>query len=205
MAKHCPVNPGHTTREVSLGPNLSYSYCQDCKEDVEYLARQQNQEWENGRWVAAKNQPNPARLGDYDGDEDEYEDDEDDGYDIHGNPPGWNPNPTRTMGAGARQIVLHNDPNSAAHLVQQILMRVFGKDAMEAQYIMMDAHYHQRAVCFYTADDVEAQRKLDEIQATKDAIEQAGGMGSDRVQGIQFTVENAPHNNPAPPAGPANP
>lgn len=194
MAKPCPVNHAHTTREVQLGPNLSYSYCQDCKEDVDYLARQRNQSWDeaNARWEAAQNQPNPQRGFGGQADEDEDED----GFNPAVNPPNWNPNPVRTMGGGTRQIVIHNDPNSAAHLVQEILMRVFGKDAMEAQYIMMDAHYHGRAVAFYTNDDVEAQRLIDQIDALKQTLEASGCTGSDRVRDIRFTVEARPQANP---------
>lgn len=194
MAKPCPVNHAHTTREVQLGPSLSYSYCQDCKEDVDYLARQRNQEWDeaNARWEVAQNQANPQRGFGGQADEDEDED----GFNPAVNPPNWNPNPVRTMGGGNRQIVIHNDPNSAAHLVQEILMRVFGKDQMEAQYIMMDAHYHGRAVAFYTNDDVEAQRLIDQIDALKQTLEASGCIGSDRVRDIRFTVEARPQANP---------
>lgn len=202
MAKSCPVNHAHTTREVQLGPNLAYSYCQDCKEDVDYLARQRNQEWDenNDTWVAkqANQQANPNRLGRNQDEEDEDED----GFDPAVNPPNWNPNPVRVMGGGTRQIMIHNDPQSAAHLVQEILMRVFGKDAMEAQYIMMDAHYHGQAVAFYTNDDVEAQRLIDQIEALKQTLEASGCIGADRVKDIRFTVQARPNQQPPAPANP---
>ncbi len=200
MPKKCPVNPNHTTRLINLGPSLTYDLCEECKEDVLHLAKLSGKVWNDNQndWVSAQNQPHQDHDEEYeDNYDDNYDEDDQDDFGHYNpnagvNPPNWNPNPVRTMGQGQRQLVLHNDPNSAAHLVQEILMRVFQKDAMEAQYIMMDAHYHGQAVAFYVADDAEAQRLMDEINRIKTELEQSGRIGSDRVRDIRFTVENRP-------------
>lgn len=198
MAKPCPkhnAKENHETKEVSLGPNLSYSYCEHCKEDVDFIARGMGLAWDDATsaWnpIKAKAPTPNQRQDDLD---DEFDDDDldDGGINPAVNPPNWNPNPVRNMGAGNRHIVLHNDAHSAAHLVMEILRRVFNKDMMESNYIMQDAHYHGRATVFHCADDAEAQRYMDQIDLAKTDIANSGVVGHDRIQNLQFTVEVTP-------------
>ena len=193
--KTCPVNKNHTTEYIDLGPSLKYVLCKDCKEDVDWLAKQNNQTWdeEQEEWSAQDAEEDDYEDNHEDDDFNDYEDEEDDDF---GNAvlqqPAFNPRPVRVMGQGQKQIVLHNNPNSGAHHVAKILMRAFGKDAMEAQYIMMDAHYHGRAACFNVPDDVEGRRLLDLIEVIKTDLENEGGPGCDVIKDISFTIEDAP-------------
>jgi len=189
--KPCPVNHAHRTEKIDLGPSLKYDLCKDCKEDVEHLARLQGQEWDENdeSWVAKESEEDDGYEDDYDDNEYQDEDDEDFGHAVL-QQPAFNPRPVRVMGQGMKKIVLHNNPNSGAHHVAQILMRAFGKDAMEANYIMMDAHYHGQAKCFNVQDDAEGQRVLDQIELIKQDLEQMGGPGIDVIKDILFTIED---------------
>jgi ATP-dependent Clp protease adapter protein ClpS len=124
--------------------------------------------------------------GDLDGDDDDAL-----GFGPAQQPANWNPHPVRVMGQGNRHIVLHNDQRSAAHLVMEVLRRVFGKDMQECHYIMSDAHYNGRAKVFQCADDAEAQRYLDQIDVAKQDIANSGALGADTLDQLQFTVEVA--------------
>ena len=196
--KTCPRNTpaqAHNVKEVVLGPTCTYTHCDHCKEDVDYIARGMGLAWNeaNDAWEAR----GPARpnlrdededLDDMDGDD--FDDDGDDaGFGVAQQPANWNPHPVRNMGAGNHQIILHNDQRSAAHLVMEILRRVFQKDMMEANYIMQDAHYHARAKVFECADAAEAQRYMDQIDLAKQDIANSGAMGADTIDQLQFTVE----------------
>lgn len=195
--KTCPVDHNHITKEVTLGPSISYYYCEHCKEDVEYLARNAGKEWDDiaNVWVDSLEEEEFEEYQDeYDDYNDEDEDDDFGTFNAGVNPPNWNPHPVRVMGQGRKQLVLNNDNHSAAHLVQKILMDVFGKDLMEADFIMKDAHYHGRAVAFYCQDDAEAQDYLQKIEDMKQDLIDSGCIGHDRVSTITFTVEDAPQN-----------
>lgn len=197
MPKSCPKHTAqdpHNTKEVNLGPTLRYTLCEKCQEDVDYIAKGMNMEWNDATssWQARQNQPQPNQRPQRDDYDDEFEDDEDldnGGLNPAHNPPNWNPNPVRNMGQGNRHIVLHNDNASAAHLVMEILRRVFNKDMMESNYIMQDAHYNGRATVFHCADDAEAQRFLDQIDIAKQDIANSGTVGANTLGNLQFTVE----------------
>lgn len=199
--KNCPKSTPtqvHPVREVVLGPTCTYTHCDHCKEDVDYIARGMGLEWNdaNDVWAAR----GPARpngvLPDYEENEDldgdDFEDDDGDDAGIGGvaqQPANWNPHPVRNMGQGNRHIVLHNDQRSAAHLVMEILRRVFQKDQQECHFIMSDAHYHGRAKVFECTDDAEAQRYIDQIDLAKQDIANSGTVGADTIDQLQFTVE----------------
>lgn len=202
--KTCPQskpNAVHNVREVVLGPTCTYTHCDHCKEDVDHIARgmglvwsEANDTWE-ARGPANGNRPNvrpdyEEDEGFDDDDNGDFDDDGDDyGFGIAQQPANWNPHPVRNMGAGNRHIILHNDQRSAAHLVMEILRRVFQKDMMEANYIMQDAHYHGRAKVFECADDAEAQRYMDQIDLAKQDIANSGALGANTIDQLQFTVE----------------
>lgn len=82
------------------------------------------------------------------------------------NPEGFNPHPKQKMGQGPHQIVLHNDPMTAAHVVQQILQEVFGKDQMEANFLMQEAHYRGQSTCFKADYEgcLDLLHKIDQIK-----------------------------------------
>lgn len=195
--KTCPESNAHNVREVVLGPTCTYTHCDHCKEDVDHIARGKGLVWNeaNDTWVArgpaAGNRP--AARPDYEEDEEFDGDFDDDGDDdgLAQQPANWNPHPVRVMGQGNRHIILHNDQRSAAHLVMEILRRVFGKDAQECHYIMSDAHYNGRAKVFQCADDAEAQRYLDQIDIAKQDIANSGTMGANTIDQLQFTIEVA--------------
>ena len=102
------------------------------------------------------------------------------------NPQGFNPHPTRNMGQGQNQIVLINDPMSAAHVVQQIIQEVFNKDAMEAQFIMQSAHYNGRALCFNADynDCMDLMQKIEQMKLR--AITQ--GCPKKHIEGLTFIM-----------------
>lgn len=193
MPKSCPKHTAqdpHNTKEVNLGPTLRYTLCEKCQEDVDYIAKGMNMEWSEATnsWQARQNQHQRDDVEDFE----DFEDDED--FDYGGlnptyNPINWNPNPVRNMGQGNRHIIIHNDNASAAHLVVEILRRVFNKDQMEANYIMQDAHYNGRATVFHCTDDAEAQRYLDQIDLAKQDMVNNGTFAADTLGNLQFTVE----------------
>ena len=187
----CPINHDHEVKEVQMAYS-SYEFCTVCKEDVEYLARQQNP----GAPVTETEDDTGLDLAD---DEDDFEDDDmdmdddmdgdDDAY-VAAPPANWNPRPVRNMGnaAGTHQVVLLNNPNTGAHLVTQILQEVFQKDHMESQFVMMDCHYSGRAACFY-ANQAEAQEMLARIEAKKQELTQRGAYAANTLTDLQFVVE----------------
>lgn len=187
--KPCPVNPNHKTEKIDLGPSLKYDLCKDCKEDVEHLAQLQGQSWSEDSETWESHEEENEYEDDYEDNEYHDEDDEDFGHAVV-QQPAFNPRPVRVMGQGRKKIVLHNNPNSGAHHVAKILMEAFGKDAMEANYIMMDAHYHGQAKCFNVQDEAEGQRILDQIELIKQELEQQGGPGIDVIKDIVFTIED---------------
>lgn len=200
--KTCPRSTPaqvHNVKEVVLGPTCSYVHCDHCKEDVDYIARGMGLAWNetNDVWEArGPARPNNVREDyeddqEYDEDGDFDEDDDGLGGGLAQQPANWNPHPVRNMGQGNRHIILHNDQRSAAHLVMEILRRVFQKDMQECHYIMSDAHYHGRSKVFECADDAEAQRYLDQIDLAKQDIANSGTLGADTIDQLQFTVEVA--------------
>lgn len=202
MAKPCPhstPNDVHPTHEVNLGPTCKYSYCEKCEEDVDYLAQGANKQWVlddatqpegPGRWEERRRPNAPALRPNNPVDEiDELDElDEDADFNPAVNPPNWNPRPVRNMGAGNHHIVLHNDDDSAAHLVMQILCDVFQKNMLEADYIMKGAHFNGQATVFQCADDAEAQRYLDRIDLAKQDIANSQAVGANTLGNLRFTV-----------------
>lgn len=212
--KPCPKDPNHKVEERSIGVSVKYDLCTVCFEDVDFIAKKMAEEGDNAQvnaapLAAAPNQ-NQLEAADADDDMDDDDDqdfdaDQDDDHDddlddddvagpVHFAPPvHHNPHPVRAMGnpLATHQIVLLNNPRTGAHLVSRVLSRVFQKDNTEANYIMMDAHYHDRAVCYY-ASEQEAEQLMQRIQEVKNEIAAGFDVGANTIGDLQFIVERRP-------------
>lgn len=187
MAKPCPIDPTHQTKEIPMG-STTFTLCShpDCKEDVEYLAKQVGKTWCNdtSSWIES----------DFEEVEDEDLDDLDDALNPPYGPaaqrPPITPNmrPQLDLGAGTHQLVLISTDDVEANYVKEILETALNKNPVAAAYLVQDAHFKGRTVVKY-GTQVEMQTLLNQVDTLKNQLSQSGRMFADTIANLQMVVE----------------